>query len=339
MRKKYKIGLLVSVLLIVIVLSGAYYAKTFITANTMPVNPEDTQRIIVDVAPGSTPGKIAQILENQGIIRNKDVFIIYARIKGSINDFKAGKYSLGPDMNADEIIRIIVSGKTASRSFTIPEGYNLKQIAAVLVENEFTSAEEFWDTVQNTDYEYEFIEKIENDVNRLEGYLFPDTYNVPIDMHIEAIVDMMLQRFKEVYDALPESETGLDIHETVTLASIIEKESVLNAERPLIASVFLNRLKIGMKLDSDATIQYLFEEHKERVLYRDLEIDSPYNTYRNKGLPPGPIGSPGKASLLAAVQPERSEYIYFVAKKDGSGEHVFSKTFQEHINNKNILGY
>ena len=94
-----------------------------------------------------------------------------------------------------------------------------------------------------------------------------------------------------------------------------------------------------MKLDSDATIQYLFEEHKERVLYRDLEIDSPYNTYRNKGLPPGPIGSPGKASLLAAVQPERSEYIYFVAKKDGSGEHVFSKTFQEHINNKNILGY
>mgnify|MGYP005856033923 CR=1 FL=1 len=149
----------------------------------------------------------------------------------------------------------------------------------------------------------------------------------------------MLKRFEQIIKKMPPNRTGLSLHELVTLASLVEGESVLDEERSLIASVFLNRLRINMKLDSDATIQYLFDKRKDRVLYKDLEIKSPYNTYLNRGLPPGPIGSPGEASLRAVFEPAESKFFYFVAKKDGSGEHVFSRTREEHDANKRKLGY
>jgi UPF0755 protein len=224
-------------------------------------------------------------------------------------------------------------------SFTILEGYDLHQILQVLIDKGITTEEEYWNVVQNHPYDYPFLQDLPNVEMRLEGYLFPDTYIIPMGMSVENVLDVMLRRFEQIHKRMPENQTGLSLHEVVTLASIIEGESLLDKERPLIASVFLNRLNIGMKLDSCATIQYILGERKERLLFSDLEIESPYNTYLNKGLPPSPIGSPGEASLRAVLEAEDTKYMYFVAKKDGSGEHVFSKTLQEHNRNKVILGY
>lgn len=295
--------------------------------------------VLFNIEKGSTPGQIAKQLKKEGLIKNERVFLLYARLQGKINKFKAGQYIISPAYNTPQIIDIIEAGKVATMSFTIPEGYNLRQIAAVMVDKGICTQEEFWRAINEEEYDYPFLKDLPDVEYRLEGYLFPDTYSIPLGMKVEQVINTMLKRFAQVYDNLPPNETGLSTHEVVTLASIVEGESLVDEERPLVASVFFNRLKIGMKLDSDATIQYLFDEHKERVLFRDLEIDSPYNTYRNKGLPPGPIGSPGEASLRAVLEPADSNYWYFVAKKDGSGEHVFSVTLEEHNRNKRLLGY
>ena len=224
-------------------------------------------------------------------------------------------------------------------TFTIPEGYHLRQIVEVLTGQGIVTADEFWHLVKDGNFDYSFIKDLPRTERRLEGYLFPDTYTIPKGMAAEKVIDVMLKRFEQILNKMPPNESGLNLHETVTLASIVEGESMLDEERPLVASVFLNRLAIDMKLDSDATIQYLFDKRKQRVLLKDLEIKSPYNTYLNKGLPPGPIGSPGEASLRAVFQPAASKYYYFVARKDNSGEHVFSRTLQEHNANKRKLGY
>lgn len=288
---------------------------------------------------GSTPGTIANQLAKEGLIKNSRVFLLYARLVGKIDKFKAGHYLLKPSYDTPQIINIIEKGIVATTTFTIPEGYSLRQIADVLVKKGIATEEEFWAAVKDGDYDYSFLKELPKSETRLEGYLFPDTYQIPRGMKVDKVIDVMLKRFEQVYNSLPENQSGLNVHEVVTLASIIEGEALVDKDRPLIASVFFNRLKIGMKLDSDATIQYALGGHKERVLYKDLEIDSPYNTYRNKGLPPGPIGSPGEASLRAVMESAESKYMYFVAKKDGSGEHVFSRTLQEHNINKKKLGY
>lgn len=323
--------------IIIVILFSAF--AVYFNSQLASAQPNVTAEELIDIGIGSSPAAIASQLKQHGLIKNQQAFLLYARLTGKIGKFKAGQYLLNPSLDTPAIISLLEKGKVATLSFTIPEGYELTQIAGVLADKGITTDEEFWAVVTNNTFPYSFLKDLPNTKTRLEGYLFPDTYQIPRGMKIDKVIDLMLKRFENVYSKLPENKTGLTVHEVVTLASIIEKESVLDTERPLIASVFLNRLKIGMKLDSDATIQYLLGEHTDRVLYKDLEIDSPYNTYRNKGLPPGPIGSPGEASLAAVVKAEDTKYMYFVARKDGSGEHVFSVTFQEHITNKNKLGY
>lgn len=303
------------------------------------IDPNNNNEVLFVVENGSTVGRIAQNLEGEGLIKNAGTFQLYARLTNSTGKLKAGQYILKPSYNIPQTMKILVEGRVATVSFTIPEGYHLRQIAEVLITQGFTSEDEFWRAVREGDYKYSFLNEIPKSERRLEGFLFPDTYIIPKGMTVEKILDVMLKRFDQVYKKLPANTSGLNMYEVVTLASIVEGESMLDKERPLVASVFLNRLNIGMKLDSDATIQYLFDERKTRVLFKDLEIDSPYNTYRNKGLPPGPIGSPGEASLRAVHEPDRSKYFYFVARKDNSGEHVFASTLQEHNANKRKLGY
>lgn len=336
-KNKRRLQVLIGLAIIVLILFVSI--STYINGQLAPAKPGIDSEELINIEIGSSPVVIAKQLENQGLIKNSKVFLVYARLVGKIDKFKAGQYLINPSLDTPAIMDILEKGKVVTMSFTIPEGYDLRQIADVLVDKGITSEEEFWQAVQNNSFDYTFLKDLPAAKTRLEGYLFPDTYQIPKGMGIDKVINLMLKRFEQVYSRMPDNKTGLTIHEVVTLASIIEKESVLDKERPLISSVFLNRLRIGMKLDSDATIQYLLGEHTERVLYKDLEIDSPYNTYRNKGLPPGPIGSPGEASLLAALQAEDTKYMYFVARKDGSGEHVFSATFQEHIRNKIKLGY
>lgn len=302
-------------------------------------DPVNNEEVLFIVENGSTVGRIAQDLQKEGLIKNANTFLLYARVTGNTGKLKAGQYILKPSLNIPQLMDILIKGRVATVSFTIPEGYHLRQIVEVLASQGFATQDQFWQAVKEGEFNYSFIKDLPKTERRLEGFLFPDTYVIPKGMPVEKILDVMLKRFDQVYKKLPPNTSGLSLYEVVTLASIVEGESMLDEERPMVASVFLNRLNIGMKLDSDATIQYLFDKRKTRVLYKDLEIESPYNTYRNKGLPPGPIGSPGEASLRAVHEPAKSKYLYFVARKDNSGEHVFASTLQEHNVNKRKLGY
>ncbi|MDX9872144.1 MAG: endolytic transglycosylase MltG [Clostridia bacterium] len=333
--KRRSVQLLIS-LFILAVFAGAV-TMTFYHGRLRPAQPDNNNEALIDIAPGSTAGKIAALLEDKGLIQDDRAFLIYARITGKIDKFKAGQYYLKASLNVPEIIDILEKGRVATLSFTIPEGFLLQEIVGVLVEKGLATEEEFWAAAESHPYNYSFLEGLSGKM-RLEGYLFPDTYIIPRGMSVEKILDVMLRRFEQVYNKMPENKTGLSTHEIVTLASIIEWESLVDKDRPLIAGVFLKRLSIGMKLDSCATIQYILGERKQRLLYADLEIKSPYNTYVHSGLPPGPIGAPGEASLHAVFEAEDTAYLYFLAKGDGTGEHVFSKTLTEHNRNKAKYG-
>lgn len=318
---------------IAIVLGVIYYSQIG------PVDINDKSDRLYVVRSGSTSMQIAQGLEKEGLLKNAQAFILYNRLTGNINQLKAGHYLFNPAMSVQEITANLVEGKVATISFTIPEGYTLKQIAEVLVKKEITTEKEFWAVVMKGDFDFPFLKDIPQTENRLEGYLFPDTYIIPIGMSTIDVIEMMLKQFDSVYKQLPSNNSGLTTHELVTLASIVEGECLLDSERPIVASVFFNRLKIGQRLEADATVQYALEARTERVLFSDTETESAYNTYRVNGLPPGPIGCPGKASLQAVLAPADTDFYYFVAKKDNSGEHVFAKTFAEHKSNKRKLGY
>ncbi len=339
-KKKSKISLtkivLTSLFMIFMVLVGigaVFYGQL----GPAYLEAEEEQLFIIER--GTIPSQIALDLKEQGLIKNKKVFLLYARLTGKLNKFKAGQYLLTPSLNIPEITDKLVEGKVATTNFTIPEGYTLRQIAEVLANKGIAEEEEFWQAAKEENFDYPFLQGLPKNELRLEGFLFPDTYTIPKGMEVEKILDIMLKRFNEVYENLPANKGSLSIQEAVTLASIVEGEAVVDEERPIIASVFYNRLKIKMRLQSDATVQYAFKERKKRVLLKDLEIESAYNTYQNSGLPPGPIGSPGEASLRAVMEPAETDYLYFVATKDGSGEHLFAKTLTEHNRNKARLGY
>lgn len=304
-----------------------------------PVDLNDTLDRLLVVNQGATTRQIAQSLEKEGLIKNAQVFVLYNRLTGNINKLKAGHYLLNSAMSLQEISAKLVEGKVATIKFTIPEGYTLKQIADVLVKKEITTEKEFWAVVKEGEFNFSFLKDLPQTENRLEGYLFPDTYKIPIGMPIEDVILVMLKQFETVSKRFPPNNSGLTTHEVVTLASIVEGECFLDKEKPLVASVFLNRLQIRQRLESCATVQYALGEKKKRLLYIDTEIESPYNTYRINGLPPGPIGCPGEASLRAVLEPADTDYYFFVAKKDNSGEQVFARTFDEHNRNKRELGY
>lgn len=321
------------VLALVITLSAIFYSQL------APVQQGKSEEILFTVKNGATPSEIANQLEKEGLIKNARVFLIYARLTGDLNKFKAGQYLLKASDKPQEVMDILVKGKVVTVSFTIPEGYHLRQIAETLVKQGITTEAEFWRVVKEVDFNYGFLKDLPKSERRLEGFLFPDTYIIPKGWETEKVIDVMLKRFDQVYKKMPPNKSGLNMYDTIILASIVEGESRVDKDRALIASVFLNRLKIKMPLQADATLQYIFEKRKERVLYKDLEIDNPYNTYRYGGLTPGPIGSPGEASLRAVFEPADTKYYYFVAKKDGSGEHVFAATLAQHNANKRELGY
>ena len=220
---------------------------------------------------------------------------------------------------------------------TIPEGKTVPQIADIWEEAGLCTADEFLRCCAELDIPYDYIPAGE-DFNQLEGFLFPETYNVLITWGAEDLVKLQLAQFDKNWTAERQKladKQGLTVKEIVTLASLIEREARVADERPLIASVIYNRLAIGQKLQIDATIQYILGEQVDRVLYKDLEIESPYNTYLNAGLPPGAICSPGLSCIDAALNPAETDYFYYRTKNDGSGEHNFAHTYEEHLQNAN----
>lgn len=279
---------------------------------------------------------ISEIMFRNEMVRGPEVLSIYARLHGVDQKLKPGRYLFNNGQSLPQIVSMLVAGPPDVIVYTMPEGYNLTQLTELLVQKGLADREEFKKLLARSgSFAHPFLKKLPPGVS-LEGYLYPDTYHAGGSTGEGQIIGMMLDRFDEQIKKLDyerkAAENNLTLHQAVTIASLVEGEAVVDEERPLIAGVIYNRLRLGMPLQIDATVEYALGTQKEKILYKDLEIDSPYNTYRVKGLPPGPINSPGEASLLAAVQPARTEYLYYVAKPDGT--HAFSSSLAEHNKNK-----
>ncbi|GAK53560.1 hypothetical protein U14_04826 [Candidatus Moduliflexus flocculans] len=293
---------------------------------TVPPQTPGSERIVL-IPSGASGRKIAEILATESVIRDKTLFMLLARFYRSGKTMKAGEYQFTTAMLPTDVLTMLQDGKVYARFITIPEGYTARQMADVLAEHQLDKAA-FLAFV----FDKQNAARFNIAADTLEGYLFPSTYHITRETTAEALAQMMVEEFWKVMtpDLRQEiAQQGMTVHEIVTLASIVEEEARLPEERELIAAVYRNRLRIGMKLDSDPTVIYGIPNFNGNLTRTDLQTDTPYNTYMRKGLPPGPIASPGKASILAAIRPANVKYLYFVAKNDGS--HQFSTNYQDHL--------
>lgn len=330
---------LLKAIVVVILLIGIAIVGTLFYYNSMisPVDETSTEGLIVEIPQGSSLRKASSILHSNNLIKNERVFLLYAKLNEK-ESIKAGRYSISKSNSTHEILDILNKGAIAiDNKITIPEGYEVRNIAQTLESAGILSADEFIETANNVELfkkDYDFLSS--ESILSLEGYLFPDTYYINNDMNSEDIIRLMLNRFENIYKSnqLEERllEKNITLNEFITMASIVEREAVLQEERPVIAGVFYKRLSINMPLQSCATVQYIIKERKPILSIADTKIESPYNTYINSGLPPAPIASPGLNSMLATLEPEETDFIFFVARGDGG--HEFSKTYDEHLRAK-----
>lgn len=286
-------------------------------------------RITVMVPKGASASQVAQALAEKRIVRSAFGFKLLARLTGQSGSLKPGAYELDPAEGPRAALDKIARGDVSARWITIPEGYTLRQIGERLETHEIGQAERFVELARRGGEAFET--SFAHPGASLEGYLFPDTYLMPIGSSEELAIRMMLDAFgSKIAEPLADdvSGSGMTLHECVTLASLVEREARIPKDRALVSAVVHNRLRIGMPLQVDATVIYALGYHKNRLLYSDYEVDSPYNTYKNPGLPPGPIASPGLESVKAALHPAKAGYLYYVARPDGS--HIFTHTFEEH---------
>lgn len=296
-----------------------------------------TSEVVLTIAPGSTTDQIADQLREAGVIRSALAFRLRARQSGQDGSFQAGQHTLRRNMTVDEAIAALQKAEVQDRVLTLIEGWRREEIAAYLQANDALSASEFLTLTAGEGFDRDFLSE-RPDAASLEGYLFPDTYRIERETTTSQFIERLLDQFSRKISGEVSAgfqTNGLNVHQAVTLAAIVEREAQVPAERPLIASVFYNRLRIGMRLQADPTVQYAlgYQETESRwwkraVTFADLKVESPYNTYANAGLPPGPICNPGAASLQAVSAPATTDYFYFVAVGDGS--HVFARTLEEH---------
>ena len=286
-----------------------------------------SEKIDVVINPNQGFDDVLAMLADAGVGINKFKFECIARYKGYDKKIKAGEYVLAANMSPEDIFRMLISGKERLYRLTIPEGYTVTQIAGLIEQAGWPLADDFVRLAHDRD----FIATLGIDAPSLEGYLFPETYHFPKRMTAEKMAAHMVKRFQAVFTPQWKKrakDTGFTVHEIVTLASIIEKETGAAVERPVISSVFHNRLKKGMRLESDPTVIYGIPDFDGNITRKHLRTKTPYNTYRIKGLPPGPIANPGEAALYAALYPDDTDYLFFVAKKDGT--HHFSTNVVAH---------
>ena len=283
--------------------------------------------IIVYIKPRTGVQEIAQILRGARVIQSRWAFLALAYIQGSLTRLHAGEYEFTRGMPLREILQKLEAGRVITYQVTIPEGFTAQDIARLFAGERLVDSDRFMALVADAN----LVENLGVSGGTLEGYLFPDTYRLTRGMKEEEIIRIMVTRFRQAAPKDIEGQAqrlGLDAHSVVTLASLIEKETKLNSERPVVAGVFYNRLRRNMPLQSDPTAVYGAVGPRHKITRRDLHRRSPYNTYLKAGLPPGPIANPGLASLTAALNPARVNFLYFVAKNDGS--HFFSRTLEQH---------
>ncbi len=302
--------------------------------SSLPGNP-----VTVVVKPGMTTAEIGSLLHQHGLIKSVTLFRGFVHSQGLQNSLQAGEYSLTTAMRIQTIIGMLAKGDVAYQQITIPEGLTIDEIAKLLEEKNLATAASF-KTAAKDYLPYDYIQPSPGVSYKAEGFLFPDTYQIPRGMKEDDLLRTMTFQFDRLFTQTMRdraNEVGLSVREMVILASLIEKEARYAEERPIIARVFMNRLKQGMPLQSCATIQYILGYPKPELTIKDTEIPSPYNTYQNMGLPPGPIANPGLASIKAALFPAETDYLYFVADKNG--KHHFSKTYDEHLANIDKVSY
>ena len=288
---------------------------------------------VVEVPIASGTLDVGARLQHEGVIRSAFAFEVGIHRWGLAGKLQAGYYRLAPTMSAREIAEVIASGKQATEKVTFPEGFTIKQMAERLDKTGLCSEQDFLAAAVPTNASDVPLPTGNSlSAQSVEGYLFPATYVFEYGTEPAALVRQMAEAFRSrVIEGMAGdlARSHYMLHEVVTVASMIEREARVERDRPLIASVIYNRLRKGMPLQIDATVLYALGEHKERVTLKDLEVDSPFNTYDRKGLPPHPICNPGEASIHAALRPARTDYLFYVAKPNGS--HVFTRTYEEHL--------
>lgn len=342
-----KIVGLVILCLVIIIGGTAIGGYLYVNSALKPVDPDNTKPVKVEIPIGSGVTSIGNILEEEGIVKNSTVFKYYVKFNNE-SGFQAGSYDLTPSMTLNEIVNSLKTGKVMRKAefkITIPEGLQLDQIAELIADKSPYKKEEIVNKLNDKKWleqlkqEYPVLitdEILKKEIKRpLEGYLYPATYPFyEKKPSLEAILTKMIAQTNEVlaqYEgAMADKE--YTAHELLTLSSLIEEEATEKADRGKISSVFYNRIEEGMPLQTDPTVLYALGKHKKRTVYKDLEVDSPYNTYKVKGLPPGPIANAGVSSIEAALEPEETEYYYFLASANGSV--YYSETLEEHNEKK-----
>jgi UPF0755 protein len=325
---------------VIVLIAGILYF--YFNKNIGAFDSKNQESITVEIPIGSSTAHIGKELEEKGIINSGQFFKLYTRVKGE-GDFQAGIYELSPSMKLSEIIAALKEGKLFKKPelvLTIPEGFNIPQIAGLISENTGYKKEEIINKMTEEAYLKELQSKYKNipdDIYKeglyypLEGFLFPATYEFDKKKpELTEMIDKMVEQSSDVIAKYEKDfkKSGYSMFEMITLASLIEEESQRDEDRQKISGVFYNRLEKDMKLDSDPTVKYARKDFDVQVLYEHLEVDSPYNTYRYKGIPIGPIASPGEKSIKAALQPKKMDELFFYARPNG--EVIYTKTLQEH---------
>ena len=317
-----------TVILAVMLVMGVIFAALLYQYATTPASASQDGQV-VEIKPGMTLKQVAHLLADKELLSEPSTFMLYTYLQGEQNHIQAGEYRFSPSMPPRDILEALTNGTAVLYTVTIPEGYRITDIAGLLEAKGLVDKPAFIEATRNR----ELLESLHIPSGSLEGYLYPETYKFSKAGGARRIVQTLLDTFKERVlqpERVQQAEAmQFTFHEIITLASLIEKETGLGKERKLISSVFHNRLAKNMRLQTDPTVIYAMVNFDGNIRKKDLSIDSPYNTYKHFGLPPGPIASPGLESIQAALDPEESDFLYFVSRKDGS--HQFSTNYKDHV--------
>lgn len=324
-------------LVLVLLLAGAFGFYLWATGSSGPAQP-----VTVDIPQGATVSEMGRTLQEAGVIRSSFMFGLTVRLQGIGGDLRAGTYEMQTNMGLSQALDVLQAGPPPVElplSVTVPEGLRIEQVAEVVADELGVGRRAFIKAAESDGLTIDPY--LPEGTETVEGFLFPKTYDFPEGVRAGRVVRRMLDQFEKEVQALDwerAEQFGLEPYEVVVLASLIEREAGVAEDRRKISAVIHNRLEEGMPLEIDATVQYALPEHKERLTFEDLEYDSPYNTYLFVGLPPGPIASPGLASIRAAMNPANGDWLYYVLIDPETGEHAFAETYDEFLEYREEAG-